>query len=84
MALTILSIQQTRTLVSIDFTIENEEDSKNIFDVLHALTFTRKLSVVYGFPAYQENMFPCGNSTLQNLRFEDSKMFHSFRDTTEV
>jgi len=79
MALTILKLQQTEKSVSIDFTIENEEDSKNVFDVLHALTTTRKLPVIYGFPEYKKNMFPLGNSILQDIRFEDSKMFHSHK-----
>lgn len=81
MALSILNIQQSAISVSIDFTIENEEDSKNVFDILHALTTARKLPTIYGFPEYKKNMFPLGNSILQDLRFEDSKMFHSFRDT---
>lgn len=81
MALSILNIKQSTLFVSIGFTIENEEDSKNVFDVLHALTVAHKLPVIYGFPEYKKNMFPIGSSILQNLRFEDSKMFHSFRDT---
>lgn len=80
MALSILNIQQSTISVSIDFTIENEEDSKNVFDVLHALTTARKLPTIYGFPEYRKNMFPLGSSILQDLRFQDSKMIHSYND----
>lgn len=83
MALSILNIQQNVKFVSIDFTMETAEDGENVFDILQALTFAHKLPLVYGFPAYQENMFPCGTATLQTLRFEDSRMFHWAKDPAQ-